>query len=124
MKARWRARLVSLLRPTQEHLFQRVLAGIRPTIGPWFANAPLSHKSIADMMPLLCVRAKLSTHYSNHCICATIDTELKDARFSNYEVCAVTGHQHEASLQHFDRLDRRKSKRQSDKADVGMRSLQ
>ena len=32
-------------------------------------------------------------------------TELKDAGFSNHEVSAITGHQNEGSLQHYDKID-------------------
>ena len=59
-------RLISHLHSLQDRLFQRVLAGVRPKTGPWFANAPMGHNSLADMMPLLSVRAKLSTRYTNH----------------------------------------------------------
>ena len=47
-------------------------------------------------------------------------TELKDAVVSGYmhEVCAITGHQNEGSLQHYDRIDQRGSKRPEMMADV------
>ena len=43
-------------------------------------------------------------------------TTLKDAGFSNHEVCAVTGHQNQASIENYDRLDRKGSKRPSEMA--------
>ena len=54
----------------------------------------------------------------NHCLPATVVTTLKDAGFSNHEVCAVTGHQNQASIENYDRLDRKGSKRPSDIAAV------
>ena len=110
-------RLLSLLHPAQDSLFQRVLTGVRPTKGPWFANAPMGKTSLSNLMPVLLVWAKLSKRYTNHCIRATVVTELKDAGYY-YEVCAVTVQKHEASLQHYDRIDRRGSKRQHHMADV------
>ena len=77
-------KLLSLLHPSQTRLFQRVLLGCRPKDGPWFANAPLGKNTLADMMPLLSVRAKLSMRYTNHCVRATVVTDLKDAGISNH----------------------------------------
>lgn len=106
------------LHPTQERLFQRVLPGLRSTTGPWFAEAPLGHNSLLQMMPLLSVRARLSIRYTNHCVRASVVTDLKDAGYSNHEVCAVPGYQNEASVQHYDRIDRPGSKRPAAMADV------
>jgi len=68
------------------------------------------------MMPLLSVRAKLSTRYTNHCVRASVVTDLKDAGFSNHEVCSITGHKRESSLQHYDQVG--SSRRPTDMADV------
>jgi len=106
-------KLLTLLHPSQTRLFQRVLPGCRQKDGPWFANAPLGKNSLADMMPLLSVRAKLATRYTNHCVRASVVTDLKEAGFSNHEVCSVTGHKSELSVQSYDRLDRAGSKRPS-----------
>ena len=69
-------------------------------------------------MPLLSVRAKLSMRYTNHCVRATVVTDLKDAGFSNHEVWAVTGHKNEISVQSYDRLDRAGSKRPAEMSNV------
>ena len=74
--------------------------------------------TLSQMMPLLYVRAKLSIRYTNHCIRTSVVTELKDAGFSNHEVCAITDHQNDGSLLHYDRIDRRGSKRPAMMADV------
>ena len=60
----------------------------------------------------------LPKRYTNHCVRASVVTDLKDAGFSNYEVCAVTGHKNESSIQSYDRLDRAGSRRPSGMADV------
>ena len=111
-------KLLSLLHPSQTRLFQRVLLDCRPKDVPWFANAPLGKNTLADMMPLLSVRAKLSMRYTNHCVRATVVTDLKDAGFSNHEVCAVTGHKNEMSVQSYDRLDRAGSKRPTEMSSI------
>ena len=97
-------RLLALLHPSKKRVFQRVLPGVRSSNDLWFRNAPLGHNSLSQMMPLLSGRAKLSTRYTNHCIRASVVNELKDAGFSNYEVCVITGYQNEGSLQHY-RID-------------------
>lgn len=111
-------RLLGMLHPLQNRLFQRILYGARPVGGPWFANAPLGHNSLADMMPKLSCWAKLSQRYTNHCVRASVVTDLKDAGFSPNEVCAVTGHKDERSLQPYDRLDRAGCDRPRAMADV------
>ena len=78
----------------------------------------LGNNQLKDMMPNLSVRANLSKRYTNHCLRATVVTTLKDAGFSNHEVCAVTGHQNQASIENYDRLDRKGSKRSSEMAAV------
>ena len=111
-------RLLERLHPNSDRLFQRVLVGCRPEGGPWFAQVPMGHNTLSDMMPLLSTRANLSKRYTNHCVRASVVTDLKDAGFSNYEVCAITGHKNESSIQSYDRLDRAGSRRPSDMADV------
>ena len=99
-------------------LFQRVLRGSRPNSGPWFANAPLDHNSIFEMMPKLSVWANLSQRYTYQCVRATVVTDLMGAGFSPREVCAVTGHNNAQCLEHYDRLDRKDSERRSKMAKV------
>ena len=73
------------------------------------------------MMPNLSVKANLSKRYTNHCLRATVVTTLKDAGFSNHEVCASVqklGRQNQASIENYNRLDWKGSKRPSDTAAV------
>ena len=111
-------RLMSMLHKSQDRLFQRVLTGVWPTTGPWFCNAPLGHNPLSQMMPLLSVRANLSTRYTDHCVRARVVTDLKEVGYSNHEVCAIKGHQHQGSLAHYDRIDCKGSKRLATMADV------
>ena len=78
----------------------------------------LGHNQVKDMIPNLSVRANLSKRYTNHCLQATVVMTLKDAGFSNHEVCAITGHQNQASIENSDRLDRKGSKHPSEMAAV------
>ena len=98
MQVKAMQRFLARLHPSEERLFQRVLAGVRPSSGPWFANMPMGHNPLGNMMPLLSVRANLAVRYTNHCVRATVVTDLKEAGFSNHEVCAITGHKNESSL--------------------------
>ena len=70
------------------------------------------------MMPQVSVWANLSKTYTNHCVRATVVTDLMDAGFSPHEVCALTGHKNAQSLEHYDRLDREGSERPSKMAKV------
>ena len=74
--------------------------------------------TLADMMLLLSIHAKLSLKYTNHCVRSTVVTDLKEAGFSNHEVCAVTGHRSEMSVQSYNRLDRAGSKRPKEMSSV------
>ena len=71
----------------------------------------LSLNMLQDMMPRLSVKANLSKRYTDHGICATVNSTLKDAGYDNHEICAITGHRSVASVQSYDRLDRAGSKR-------------
>ena len=53
----------------------------------------------------------------NHSVRATVVTDLKEAGYSNHEVCAITGHQNEGSLKH-DQIDCRGAERPATMADV------
>ena len=91
-------KLLSLLHPSQTRLFQRVLLDCRPKDGPWFANAPLGKNTLADMMPLLSVRpCKVVNEV--HQPLRQSDGGHRSQGFSNHEVCAVTGHKNEMSVQ-------------------------
>ena len=109
-------RLLSILHPSEDRVFQRALAGCRSKDGNWFARAPLGHNSIANIVPKLSVRANLSMRYTNHCVRATVVTTLKDAGYNDHEVQAITGHKNPASIAAYDRLDRADCKRPSDMA--------
>ena len=111
-------RLLAMLLLSQCRLFQHVLCGCQPNSRPWFANAPLGHNSISEMMPKLSVSAHLSKSYTNHCVRATVVTDLMDARFSPHKVWAVMVHKNAQSLEHYDRLGQEGNERPSKMAKV------
>ena len=78
----------------------------------------MGHNTLSDMIPQLSVRANLSKRYTNHCVRASVITDLKDAGYANHEVCAITGHKNEGSIESYDRLDRAGSHRPAEMADV------
>ena len=76
-------KLLSPLRPSQTRLFRRVQALNGRKTG-MVCEHPTREKHTGgyDATPL---SAKLSMRYTNHCIRATVVTDLKDAGFSNHE---------------------------------------
>lgn len=88
---------LSLLHPLQDKVFQCVPLGCRPKTGPWFANVPMAHNTLSDMMPQRSVRADLSRRYTNHCVRASVIMDLKDAVYANREVCAGTDYKNKGS---------------------------
>ena len=79
-------------------------------------SSVMGHNLLKNMMPLLSLRAKLSTRYTNHCVRASVVTDLKNAGYSNHEVCSVTGHKNESSLQHYDHVGA--TRRPAEMADI------
>ena len=114
-------RLIARLHANQDCLFQRVLLGVQSSSGPWFTDVPKGHNMLGNMMPLLSVRAQLSfllsTRYTNHCIRASVVTDLKDTgfRITRFAQLLVTN-VHESSLQNYDQIGA--SRRPLDMADV------
>ena len=47
--------------------------------------------------------AKLLKVYSSHCVRPTYITQLKDAGFSNEEVCVLSGHKDDRSINKYDK---------------------
>ena len=74
--------LIRMLHPAQDRIFQRILDGCRSVDGSWSANVPFGHNSLADSMKKLSCWANLSKRYTNHCVWASVVTDLTDAAFS------------------------------------------
>lgn len=75
----------------------------------WYQEKQVLGKDLlGNMLPRISEVACLSKRYTNHCVRSTYITTLKDAGFKNDEVCVITGHKNERSIE---RYDRRKDER-------------
>ena len=61
------------------------------------------------MLSTICKEAKTNKIYTNHSIRVTYITELKDQGFTNKEICNVTGHKKEQSVDNYDRRKRERT---------------
>lgn len=75
----------------------------------WYQERQVLGKDkLGNMMARISNLAGLSKRYTNHCLRPTYITQLKDAGFSNEEVCVLTGHKDERTVKKY---DKRKSDR-------------
>ena len=58
---------------------------------------------LGTMMTQISNDAGLSKKYASHCIRSTVVTNLRDDGFERNEVCAITGHKNEKSIERYDR---------------------
>jgi site-specific recombinase XerD len=58
---------------------------------------------LGTMMKTISKSAKLSKEYTNHCIRPTVVTNLREDGFDRMEVCSITGHKNEKSIERYDR---------------------
>ena len=79
-------------------LFQtpRPLAAIKD--GEWFKNEPLGKNTLGAMMKTISKKAGLSNIYTCHCVRASTITTLFQAGVSVKEICGLTKHRNEKSL--------------------------
>ena len=88
-------KLLSKLHPQVDRIFQQALPGLQPeTKEVWFANMPLGHVVIGDMLPRISKSSQLSTRYTmaNHCVQEASVVVLKKAGFDDRSICHVIGH--------------------------------
>ena len=66
--------------------------------GKWFENKPVGVNTLLNMMRELSVSVGLSAMYTNHCLRAICVTVLSHQGYKGREICSVTGHRQESSL--------------------------
>ena len=85
------------LHPACNDFWQRPSPSFLKT-GKWFENKPMGVNTLHNMMRELSVSAGLSAMYTNHCLRATCVTVLHHQGYKGREICSVTGHRQESSL--------------------------
>ena len=84
-----------------EALFQRAKDVKWENSPTWYVNSPLGVNPLGSMMPAISKDAQLSMIYTNHCICATKVSTLRQAGVDRSDIVAVTGHRNEQSQDHY-----------------------
>lgn len=70
----------------------------------WYQSKQVIGKTLlGTMMKTISKDAKLSKEYTNHCIRPTVVTNLREDGFDRVEVCAITGHKCEKSIERYDK---------------------
>ena len=65
---------------------------------PWYKNSPVGTNQLGKFMSIISKEAKLSKVYTNHCLRSTCISILDSSGFANRDICRVSGHQNEASI--------------------------
>ena len=91
-------KLIRVLNPGEEALFQRPKRRFCANDDIWFDRAPLGVNTLGNMMKEISVAAKLSQIYTNHCIRATSVTLLDRAGIPVHRIMQVSGHRNDGSV--------------------------
>ena len=93
---------ISKLNPKCNALFQRPNQNFKdPQNDRWYDNMVLGKQYLGRMMRTISEKYNLSNPYTNHCLRATVVTELDRAGFESKDICHVTGHHSSESLKHY-----------------------
>ena len=94
-------KFLSHLNPECQALFQKPLTGskfVAMKSEIWYSAVPLGHNTLDSMMKNMCLRAGISTPFTNHSVRATTVSVLSAADSENRHIRAVTGHKSDSSL--------------------------
>ena len=93
---------LSKLNPNVNYLWQRAKKSFDPINDQsWFDAAPIGRDPLNWHMKILSEKAKLSQVYTNHCIRATVVTNLDQQGFEARDIMATTGHKSESSIRSY-----------------------
>ena len=92
-------RLLEKLHPDIDRIFQQALLSVHMDKKVWFMRAPVGDNLLDNMLP------RLSETYTDRSLQATTVTAIKKAKFSNNDICAVTGQKNPLSLRNFSHPD-------------------
>ena len=93
---------ISKLNPNCKYLWQRPKKkSLTFHSAIWFDNQCLGGDTIRKFMPTLSENAKLSTRYTNHCICKTCIVTLDKNGFEACHIMAVSSHKSESTIKEY-----------------------
>ena len=69
--------------------------------GEWYENSPVGPHPLESFMKRISKEAGLSQSYTNHCIRATVITNLDDAGFEARHIKAVSGHKSDETIKNY-----------------------
>ena len=93
---------MSKLNKKVNYLWQRPKKSFDPIADDeWYDAAPIGRDPLNWHMKILSQKAKLSKIYTNHCIRATVITNLDEEGFEARDIMATTGHKSEASIRSY-----------------------
>ena len=92
---------LSKLHPKCSAFFQRPQTNVREDDPVWYANAPVGKNKLGGMIKQMSKAAGCSQVYTNHCVRATVCTELNRSGIPDRDICSVTGHKRVESLQSY-----------------------
>lgn len=90
------------LDPNNDELFPKPLKKWSFDAEVWYCSkSVLGKNTLNELMKKISIEAKLSRAYTNHCIRATVVTELKEANVPVEEIQIVTGHKNRSSVDRY-----------------------
>ena len=111
---RYFKKLLAVLNPKQNALFQKPKRNFMSGDQIWFENSPIGVNKIGSMMKEISKDAKLSRVYSNHCVRSTTVTVLDAAGIPIHRIMQTSGHRNESSVKFYcDRQTLEKEKESS-----------
>ena len=98
---RYFKKLLAVLKPKQNALFQKPKRNFMSGDQIWFENCPIGVKKIGSMMKEISKDANLSHVYSNHCVRSTTVTVLDAAGIPIHRIMQTSGHRNESSVKFY-----------------------
>ena len=90
--------MVSKRHPSNTALFQTPMKSIKPENDVWYKNEPMGKNKLATLMQKVSKNAGLSRVYTAHSVRVSMITILFQGGVQPDEICAITKHRREASL--------------------------
>lgn len=93
---------LSKMHPNCEELFHKAVKNWSSDSEIWYCpKGVLGKNTLNEMMKKISSAATLSRSYTNHCIRATVVTELKEANIPVEDIQVVTGHKNRTSVDRY-----------------------
>ena len=105
---------LSKLNPDVDFLWQRPKLQIEDPHSYWYDAAPVGCDPLNAAMRFISEKSQLSTINTNHCIRATVVTNLDQEGYEARDIMATTGHKSETSIRSYSKCPPKKSCDMSD----------